>query len=126
LLVESTLLATLAGALGLPVAVWDIRAMIVLAPPGIARLDEAHVDARVLAFSFALSLATGILFGLAPAIRISQEVSNRRQTSGVESRGMRRAFVVAEVALSVVLLTGAGLLIRSFAAVQAVDPGFQT
>ena len=100
--------------------------MVALAPHGIARLDEAHLDARVLAFSFGLSLATGVIFGLAPAIRISREVNSRRQTAGIDWRGMRRAFVAAEVALAVVLLTGAGLLIRSFAAVQSVDPGFQT
>jgi predicted permease len=123
---ESMLLACLAGALGLPFVALSIRALVVLAPNGIARLGEAHIDARVLIFSFGLSLATGMLFGLAPAIRISQHVSNRQQTTGIDSRGMRRAFVVAQVGLAVVLLTGAGLLIRSFVAVQSVDPGFRT
>jgi len=126
LVTESILLSSLAGALGLPFAAWSIRALVSLAPHGIARLEEAHIDAPVLAFNFGLSLATGFLFGLLPAIRISQEVTNRRQTSGGDSRGTRRAFVVAQVALAVVLLTGAGLLIRSFLAVQAVDPGFRT
>jgi predicted permease len=125
LVTESILLSGLAGALGLPFAAWSIRALIAMAPHGIARLGETHVDATVLVFSFGLSLATGLLFGLAPAIRISQEAADRRQTSGVDSREMRRAFVVAQVALAVVLLTGAGLLIRSLVAVQAVDPGFR-
>jgi predicted permease len=126
LITESILLSCLAGVLGMPLAAWGIDALVALAPHGIARLDEAHMDARVLAFSLGLSLATGVLFGLAPAIRISQGSACRRQTAGVESRRMRRAFVVAEIALAVVLLTGAGLLIRSFAALQSVDPGFQT
>jgi putative ABC transport system permease protein len=72
------------------------------------------------------SLTTGLMFGFVPAIRVSQEVRNRRQLAGIDSRAMRRTFVVAQVALAVVLLTGAGLLIRSFAAVQSVDPGFRT
>lgn len=126
LLTESLLLSCLAGVLALPVAGWSIRALVAIAPHGIARLGEAHLDMRVLAFSLILSLATGVLFGLAPAIRISQELSNSRQTAGLNSRALRRMFVVVEVALAVVLLTGAGLLIRSFAAVQSVDPGFRT
>jgi putative ABC transport system permease protein len=126
LVTESILLSGLAGALGLPFAAWSIRALVSLAPQGIARLDEARIDTPVLAFSFGLSLATGLLFGLAPAIRMSQEIGDRRQTSGADTRAMRRVFVVAQVALSVVLLTGAGLLIRSFVAVQSVDPGFHT
>jgi predicted permease len=126
LVTESVLLSGLAGALGLPFAAWSIRALVALAPQGIARLDEARIDAPVMIFSLCLSVGTGLLFGLAPAIRISQAASSRRHTSGLESRGMRRVFVVAEVALAVVLLTGAGLLIRSFQAMQGVDPGFRT
>jgi predicted permease len=126
LVTESMLLSCLAGALGLPFAALSIRALIAMAPHGIARLGETRIDAPVLIFGFCLSLATGLLFGLAPAIRISQNVCNRQQTSRVGSRGMSRAFVVGQVGLAVVLLTGAGLLIRSFVAVQSVDPGFRT
>jgi len=126
LVTESMMLSCLAGALGLPVAALSIRALIAIAPHGIARLGEAHIDAPVLIFGFCLSIATGLLFGLAPSIRISQNVSNRQQTSRIGSRGMSRAFVVAQVGLAVVLLTGAGLLIRSFVAVLSVDPGFLT
>jgi putative ABC transport system permease protein len=126
LVTESMLLSCLAGALGLPFAALSIRALIALAPHGIARLGGAHIDAPVLIFTFFLSVATGFLFGLAPAIRISQNVSNRQQTSGFNSRLMSRAFVVAQVGLAVVLLAGAGLLIRSFIAVESVDPGFHT
>jgi putative ABC transport system permease protein len=126
LLTESILLSALAGALGLPFAAWSIRALVELAPNGIARLEEAHLDTTVLAFTFGLSLVTALLFGLAPAIRVSRQMTSARQTRGADSRGMRRVLVVAQVALTVVLLTGAGLLIRSFVAVQSVDPGFQT
>jgi predicted permease len=126
LITESILLSCLAGVLGVPFAAWGVDELVALAPSGIARLDEAQVDARVLAFSFGLSLFTGVLFGLAPAIRISQGVDSRRQTAGAESRGMRRVLVVAEIAVAVVLLTGAGLLIRSIVAMQSVDPGFET
>jgi putative ABC transport system permease protein len=126
LLTESFLLSGLAGIFALPVANGSIKALIALAPSGIARLADADIDARVLGFSLILSLATGILFGLAPAIRISNELTQRNQTLGTHSRAMRRAFVVAEIALAVVLVTGAGLLIRSFTTLQSVDPGFQT
>lgn len=126
LLTESVLLSVLAGLIALPVAAWSIRALIALAPHGIARLAESHIDARVLAFGMMLSFATGIVFGIAPAIRISGDFGGRGQTAGLRSRTVRRAFVVAEVALAVILVTGAGLLIRSFAALQAVDPGFRT
>jgi putative ABC transport system permease protein len=126
LLTESLMLAALSGVAALPIAAWGIRALIAIAPHGIARLDRAQIDDRVLAFSIVLSLATGILFGSVPAIRISQDISRRTHTSGLQSRLLRRTFVVAEVALAVALLTGAGLLIRSFAAIQSVDPGFQT
>ena len=126
LVTESLLLSCLGGVLGLPLAALGIRAFIALAPHGIARLGEAHLEAPVLVFSSALSLATGLLFGLAPAIRISRQVGSRQQTAGVDSHNMRRAFVVVQVALAAVLLTGAGLLIHSFIAVQSVDPGFRT
>ncbi len=125
LLTESLVLSGLAGVLALPVAGWSIPALVAMAPRGIARLGEAHIDARVLAFGLILSLATGILFGLAPAIRISGGLSDRRQTAGLHARALRRGLVVAEVAMAVILVTGAGLLIRSFAALQSVDPGFQ-
>jgi predicted permease len=125
LVTESLLLACIGGTLGLPFAALGIRAIVALAPHGIARLGEARLDVSVLLFSLGLSLATGLLFGLAPAMRISQ-ISNLRNTSATHSQGMRRAFLVAQVVFAVVLLTGAGLLIRSFFAIQSVDPGFRT
>ena len=125
LVTESLLLAGIGGALGLPFAALGIRAILALAPHGVARLGEARLDVPVLLFSLGLSLVTGLLFGLAPAMRISQ-ISNQRNTSATHSQGMRRAFLVAQVVFAVVLLTGAGLLIRSFFAIQSVDPGFRT
>ena len=126
LLTESLLLSCVAGALGLPFADLGIRALIALAPHGIAGLGEARLDVPVLVFSLGLSLATGMLFGFSPAVRISQQARARQKMRMGDAHGMRRAFVVAQVALAVVLLTGAGLLIRSFFAIQSVDPGFRT
>lgn len=123
---ESLLLSSLSGVLGLPLAALGTRAFIALAPHGIARLGEAHLDAPVLVFSFILSLATGLLFGFAPAWRISRQIKSRQQTTGPDSHRMRRSFVVLQVALAAILLTSSGLLIRSFVAVQSVDPGFRT
>ena len=125
LVTESLLLACIGGALSLPFAALGIRAILALAPHGIARLGEARLDVSVLLFSLGLSLATGLLFGLVPAMRISQ-ITSQRNTSATHSQGMRRGFLVAQVAFAVVLLTGAGLLIRSFFAIQSVDPGFRT
>jgi putative ABC transport system permease protein len=125
LVTESLLLACIGGVLGLPLAGLGIRAILALAPHGIARLGEARLDASVLFFSLGLSLTTGLLFGLAPAMRISR-MGNQRNTSATHSQGMRRVFLVAQVAFAVVLLTGAGLLIRSFFAIQSVEPGFRT
>jgi putative ABC transport system permease protein len=125
LLTESVFLSAAAGILSLPLVAWGIRALIVLAPAHIARLDEARLDPRVLTFSIGLSLLTGILFGLAPALRIPKQAGNSRHTGGPPSQVARRMLVVAEFALAVVLLTGAGLLLRSFVAVQSVDPGFE-
>jgi putative ABC transport system permease protein len=125
LLTESMVLSLLAGALGLAMAASSTHGLIALAPRGIARLGDTTVDIPVVAFSFVLSVLSGITFGLAPSIRASRSMSAPRQTAGIDSQRMRRAFVVTQVALAVVLLSGAGLLLRSFIALQAVDPGFQ-
>ncbi len=126
LVTESMLLSCLAGAVGLPLAALSIRALIALAPQGIARLGEAHLDVPVLIFAFSLSVVSGLLFGLIPAIRISQNVGSGHQTTRTDARGTSRVFVVAQVGLAVMLLTAAGLLIRSFIAIESVDPGFRT
>jgi len=129
LLTESALLALLGGALGLLVASWTLPALIALVPPGmIPRLDEVKVNGEVLGFTLMLSLATSLLFGLAPAIEMSKsrlleflKQGDGRFTSG---QGLRGLLVVSEIALSLVLLIGAGLMIKSFVRLRSVDPGF--
>jgi predicted permease len=130
LLTESLLLSSAGGCLGLIAVTVGMPLMITLAPSDIPRLDEARVDFAVLLFTLALSAITGVLFGLAPAIRMSQANADdliratTRSTSGATSPRMRRAFVVGQFALALVLLAGAGLLVRSLLALHAVDSGF--
>jgi predicted permease len=118
-LTESVVLSVGAGCLGLALAAWGIRTLAALGPQDIPRLDEIGVDPAVLTFTAAISVLAGIGFGLAPAIRVSGRLA---QSARVRPRG---ALVVAAFALAVMLLTGAGLLIRSFRAVMSVDPGFE-
>ena len=131
LFTESTLLALTGGAAGLLIAYWGLAAITKLLPGDFPRLNEIHINVRVLAFTFAASVLTGILFGLVPALQISRpdvQESIRETGRGVsgnrrQSR-FRQALIVVEVALSVVLLVGAGLLFRSFLCLQSVDTGF--
>ncbi len=132
LLTESVLLALLGGAAGVMLAVWGVDALLALSPADLPRIDEVSIDARVLAFTFAVAALTGILFGLIPALKASR--TNLTQTLKEGSRGvagggshrLRRLIVVAEIALSLVLLMGAGLLMRSFFRLMRVDPGFDS
>lgn len=130
LLTESVLLASLGGAIGLLLAVWSLDGLRWLSPSHIPRLQSIAIDGRVLAFTFGVALGTGILFGLAPALRASRSNLSEtlkeggRSLVGSGNQRLRSALVVAEVALSLVLLIGAGLLIRSFIRVQQVEPGF--
>jgi predicted permease len=133
LLTESAALSVLAGLLGIALASVGVRALVALSPRNIPRLDEVGVDARVLAFTLGISLLTGILFGLVPAWKVSRSDPNeflkeggRGGLAGVRSRRTRGLLVVVELALAVVLLSAAGLLVRSFRAVATVDPGFRT
>jgi len=132
LFTESAVLALLSGGLGLVLAVFGIRALMAYAPAEIPRLEQAGVDLGVLGFAVGLSLLAAILFGLAPAWTLSRTDPNESLKSGTRSvagsMGLSRTrgvLVVVEFALSVVLLTGAGLLVRSFLAVEAVNPGFR-
>ena len=132
LFTESTVLALFSGGLGLLLAVFGIRVLVAYAPADIYRLDEAGIDGGVLGFVAVISLLAATLFGLAPAWKISRGDPNESLKSGTRgSTGAmvltrtRGALVVLQFALSVVLLTGAGLLVRSFLAVEAVDPGFR-
>jgi putative ABC transport system permease protein len=131
LLTENALLAAAGGVLGLLLAQWGLDALVSLAPASIPRLSEIGIDQGVFAFTAAISLATGVLFGLAPAVEISRtnlsdalKEGGRSSTGDVRRRRMRSLLVVSELAMSLVLLIGAGLMIRSFSRLQAVNPGF--
>jgi putative ABC transport system permease protein len=132
LLSESVLLALAGGALGMMLARGVVALVARLGPAGIPRLSQAGIDARLFLFALGISVATGILFGIAPAIECTGGNLNatltevgRGATTGRSGRMVRNALVVAEVALAVLVLIGAGLLIRSFVRLRSVDPGFQ-
>jgi putative ABC transport system permease protein len=131
LLTESLLLSIIGAGVGLLLAVWGVDLLVRLKPAGIPRLDNVRVDGIVIAFTLVIAGVTGVLFGLVPAFTATHGVSASLMESGrgaVTSRAgarVRGALVVAELALAVMLLAGAGLLMRSFARLQAVDPGFR-
>jgi putative ABC transport system permease protein len=130
LLTESVVLAVAGGALGCALAIWALSGISALGGEVLAQLPPLRLDARVLAFTLALSLLTGIAFGLAPALILSHHsLSDALKDGGAavspRTGRLRSALVVAEVALSVVLLAGAGLLLRSLSALHHVDPGFR-
>jgi putative ABC transport system permease protein len=133
LLTESILLALCGGALGLLLAFWGIKLLKLINPEGpgaIPRLDEVSLDFRVLGFTLGVACLTGILFGLAPALQISKPdlqhtlKEGGRGFTGARGQRLRGLLVITEIALSLVLLVGAGLLIRSFVRLQNVDVGF--
>ncbi len=131
LFTESTLLALTGGVVGLMIAYWGLAGITKLLPGDFPRLNEIHMNLRVLGFTFAASVLTGILFGLVPALQISRpDVQETIRETGRGAAGSRRqsrfrqALIVVEVALSVVLLVGAGLLFRSFMRLQSVKTGF--
>ena len=135
LLTETTLLGLMGGVAGLLVALLALRAVRVINPGNIPRIDAITLDGTVLAFTFTVSVLAGILFGLAPAVRaarvdlISVLKAGGRNTQGdgglgFSRRRLRSVLVAGEVAISLVLLVGAGLLIRSFVRLQNVSPGF--
>jgi predicted permease len=131
LLTESTLLALGGGALGWMLAVWGVELITRLLPRDFPRLREISLDWRVLLFTLLASVSTGILFGLAPAwqsaktdVHETLKESARGATGGWRQRRLRHLLIVAEIALSLVLLAGAGLLLRSFTHLQSVSAGF--
>ena len=132
MLVETALLFVAGGLLGLLLAHWGVKALVALDPEGIPRAREIGVDGRVLAFTFLVSLATGVLFGLVPALsatgrRLYEALKEggRAMAGGVHGRLVRNLLVGFEVAVALVLLVCAGLLIQSFARLSRVDPGFR-
>ncbi|MBL8204760.1 MAG: ABC transporter permease [Blastocatellia bacterium] len=132
LLTESTLLALLAGAVGLFIARFGLPLLLRFSPPNVANLDSVAIDGQVLAFAVVVSLLTAVLFGLLPAWKVSQShpgaalKDGRSASGGLSGRRLRGLLVVAEFSLAVLLLSGAGLLLRSFLHVQAIDPGFDS
>lgn len=132
LLTESVLLATLGGALGIGLAWIGLLALERIAPTDIPRLDQVHLDPLILAATLGLAIVTGLAFGLAPAAQASRAAiasilreNIRGGTGGRRAQRLRRTLVAAQIALVVMLLTGAGLLIRSFMHLQRVDLGFR-
>lgn len=129
LLMESVVLAALGAALGIVLAFWGTSLIAAQLPGGLPRLQEATVDASVLVFTLAVTLLTGLLFGLAPALQTSrpnltEELKEGARGSSGRRQRLRSVLVVAEVALTLTLLVGAGLLLQSFRRVLQVDPGF--
>jgi len=130
-LTESLLLALAGGVAGLLAARWSVGLLVALAPDNVPRLQEVAIDLPVLAFAAAVSVLTGLLFGAIPALRVAREgrvsllPSERAGTAGRSASRLGDVLVVAEVALALMLLVGAGLLTRSFLELRGVDPGFE-
>jgi putative ABC transport system permease protein len=130
LLTESVLLSAIGGGLGLLLGAWGVDALVALAPAGAPRVDEIGLDATVLAFAIGLTLLTGVTFGVVPALHSSRaEVTPGLKDGGKGMTGnsghqVRRALIVLEVAIALVLLIGSGLLLRTFLRLQAFDLGF--
>jgi putative ABC transport system permease protein len=133
LLTESVLLALLGGVVGLLLAFWGVRALAAVLPADTPRVAEIGIDARVLGVTLIIALATGLAFGLLPALRAGTSNSQallkeggRGSSAGAERRRVSNLLGATEVALAVVLVTGAGLLMRSFWQLLQVDPGFRS
>jgi len=132
LLTESMLLAIVAGGIGVLLATWGTSALVALSPESLPRAREIGFDWRVLTFTGVVALTTGIVFGLVPAIwgpRVDlSDALKEGGSRGSTGRGgrLRKMLVVTEVALSLVLLVGAGLMLRSFSSLRSVNPGFRT
>ncbi|MCA1601655.1 MAG: FtsX-like permease family protein, partial [Acidobacteria bacterium] len=130
LLTESLLLSIVGGAIGLWLSVWLTKLLIAVSPPNTPRFDEIAPDGRVLAFTLALTVVTGLVFGLAPALQVSRPDLNEALKEGLRSGAsghrnrLRSLLMVSEIALSFMLLVGAGLLIKSFIHLRDVSPGF--
>ncbi len=131
LLTENLLLALAGGALGVGVAYFGLDLLLGMKPEGVPRLESVSINSTALAFTLGISLLAGLLFGLVPAFRLSKtdsggglNLAGRAAEQGFRRSLLRRMLVVAQIAMALVLLTGAGLLIRSFWRLKTVDPGF--
>jgi putative ABC transport system permease protein len=132
LLTESVVLATISGLAGLILGAWGTRLLMRLADGAVPRASEVGLDGRVVAFTMLVALGTGFIFGLMPAVHASRSdvatalrEGGRSGSSGPRANRLRSSLVVGELALALVLLVGAGLLIKSFYRLQHVDPGFE-
>jgi len=133
LLTESLIVSFAGGAVGVLLAIWATSLLVALKPDNLPRLQEIGVDGRVLAFTFGVSLLTGLVFGLLPAwsasrvgVNESLKEGGRSATAGGARQRLRSVFVVVELAIALVLLVGAGLLIKTFWKLRSVEPGFGT
>jgi putative ABC transport system permease protein len=130
LITESVVLAIVSGLVGLLLAAWGTQGLLAMAPKGIPRLDEVRMHVPVFLFALGVASICGVVFGLVPALRASRTPlvemlkDGGRGASGARHRRAQRLLVVAEIALALVLSAGAGLMIRSFAELQRVSPGF--
>jgi putative ABC transport system permease protein len=131
LLSESALLSLIGGTMGLLLAMWGVPLLLTLAPEGtIPRASEIHLDGWALVFTFGVSLLTGILFGLAPASHVlwrplRDSLAGSARIAGRTQVRLRSALMVSELVLALVLLAGAGVMVKSFLRMRAVDPGFR-
>lgn len=133
LLTESLMVALAGGALGLLLAMWGIAALIHLSPANLPRVQTIGLDSHVLYFTLALSLVTGLLFGLAPALQTTKldlneslKEGGRSSTEGRKQNRVRRLLLISEMALALVLLIAGALMMKSFLRLQSIDPGFNT
>lgn len=133
LLTESVTLAVLGGAVGLLLALWGVDALVALSPRNLIETTGVGLSLPVLGFTFIISLVTGIIFGLVPALEVSRlnlnetlKETGKSNMGSARSRRVRNVFVVAEVALALLLLVGAGLMMKSFIRLQGIDPGFKS
>lgn len=129
LLTESLILSVSGGALGFLLSFWIVDVLVALSPDGAPRVGEIGIDRTVLAFTTCIAVLTGLIFGLAPSLRaskphLSDSLREGKGSSGKSGSGVRSGLVVAEVALALVLLIGAGLLMKSFVNLLQVDAGF--
>jgi putative ABC transport system permease protein len=130
MLVESLFLAALGGALGLLIAFWGVEVLLAAGPADLPRANQVRIDGAVLAFAMGTSVVSGVLFGLLPAltateVRLEQSLRGGSASAARRPKWLRRLLVAADVALALVLVSGAALLLRSFGQVVHVDPGFQ-
>ncbi len=131
LITENMLLALIGGGLGLLLAFWSIDLLVTFIPANVPRLEDIGVDRKVLGFTLAVSLLTGVTFGLVPALKALRPGLNewlkeggRRTSPGARRRNVQSLLVISEVALALLLLIGAGLMVKSFFHLRKVDPGF--